>query len=109
MTPLGFFNQSITVYPKTAYNRYARVVVGAGVNKDCRFQRGTKVIMLPTGQTKIIEAILYAKADLDIHINDRVDYGSDKYQVFGLSEPVDGNGVVNHLKLTLTKWQETSI
>jgi len=62
---------------------------------------------MPNGQTKIIEAVVYLKSGLNININDRVDYGSDKYQVFSKSEPVDGNGNTNHLKLDLTKWEIT--
>lgn len=108
MNPIGFFNQSITVYPKSNYNRYGRVVIGAGSEANCRFQKVTKTRLLPNGETKIIEAVVYTKAGLSININDRVDFGSDKYQVFGKSEPVDGNGVVNHLKLELLRWQETS-
>jgi hypothetical protein len=108
MSITSLFNQTITVYPKTSNDRYGRVVIGAGSSNNCRFQKINKIVLLPTGQTKVINAIVYAQPDLNIHVNDRVDYSSESYQVFGLSEAVDGNGVINHLKLELTKWQTTS-
>lgn len=108
MTVRAFFNQIMTVYPKASYNRYGRVVTTTGTEENCRFQKGTRSVLMPNGQTKVIEGIIYTKAGLSVNINDRIDYAGDKYQVFSKSEPVDGSGNVNHLKLELTKWQETS-
>jgi len=107
MSIKGFFNQEITLYPKSSRNRYGRVVIGSGTDYNARFQKVSKSRLLPNGQTLLIAGIMYAKSGLSININDRVDYGTDYYKVWGKTEPVDGQGNVHHLKLELIKWVET--
>lgn len=108
MTPVGFFNQSITVSSKTGNNRYARATFGEGDENNARFQIKNKSRLLPNGQVVMIEAIMYCKGDLNININDKVVYGTNNYKVYSKSEAIDGEGNINHLKLEVVKWQEIS-
>ncbi|MBU1110785.1 hypothetical protein KKB83_04155 [Patescibacteria group bacterium] len=108
MNPVGFFNQTITVATKTANNRYGRATFGTGTDQNARFQKKNKEKLLPNGQLVTIEAIVYCKGSLSININDKITYGSDNYKVYSKSEAIDGEGNINHLKLELIKWLETS-
>lgn len=107
MSIKGFFNQEVTLYPKSSRNRYGRVVIGDGTDYNARFQKVSKTKLLPNGQVVLVTGVMYAKEDLDIDLNDRVDYGDDYYKVWGRTESIDGQGNIHHLKLELIKWVET--
>jgi len=82
-------------------------VIGDGTDYNARFKKISKTKLLPNGQVLMITGLMHAKADLDININDRVDFGDDYYKVWGKTEPVGGQGNVHHLRLELIKWVET--
>jgi hypothetical protein len=107
MIPNGFFNQTISLYTRSSYDRYGREVVGEAVSYKARVQEKTKSRLLPNGQVIQIDAIAYVQSDLGVSTNDRIDVGSVKYKVVGKSAAVDGHGKTNHIKLELTKWQLT--
>jgi len=107
MKPTNFFNQSITLYSKSSYNRYGREVIGTGTSYKARVQLTNKSRLLLNGQVQVIDAIAYVQPDLTVAVNDRIDVGSNKYKVQGIYTAVDGQGNTNHIKLELIKWQET--
>ena len=96
MNPESLFNQTLTIYNKTSYNKYGREVVGSGTNVSGRLIIKTLSRLLPNGQTVQIEAIAYVPADTTVEVNATVTYA-----------PVDMDGEVNHIKIELTKWQAT--
>jgi hypothetical protein len=105
MNPTGLFNQTISLYTRSSYDRYGREVVGEAVSYKARFQEMTKSRLLPNGQVIKIDAVAYVQSDLTVAVNDRVDVGTVKYKIIGKSTAVDGQGNTNHIKLELTKWQ----
>lgn len=107
MSLRGLFNQTITVYNQSSFNAEGREVVGAGTDYQVRFQETTRQKLMLNGNIITIDAVVYIQADADVEVGDRVDYGSDKYKVFGKYQAVDGSGSTHHIKLELTLWRET--
>lgn len=104
---LGLFNQTVTLYSRSSYNEFGREVVGSGVTYKARVQPVTKTRLLPNGETVRIDSIVYAEPGMLVNIDDRIDYDSSKYKVFGKSLAVDGAGKTQHIKLELIEWKET--
>lgn len=107
MSIKSFFNQSLVLYPKTGYDRYARMVVGSGTDYNVRFEAKEKTKVLENGEVVTILGIVYADGGLEININDKVTYNGVDYKVFSKKAEVDGAGNIHHLKLELIKWAET--
>jgi len=108
MSLKGMFNQTITLYNKSALDKFGRETYSASSSVKCRFQKKTITRLFPTGttaETKVIEAIVYLPSDTTINIGDKVTYSSVDYKVFGRYDAVDGSGATNHIKVELTKWQ----
>lgn len=107
MSISGLLNQKVTVYNKTGYNRYGRETVGSAGYVYARMQVGKKSKLLPNGQVQTVEAIAFVLPDTTIAVNDKVTYDSIDYKVADVSKMVDDTGTVNHLELSLIKWQTT--
>lgn len=107
MSLSGLLNQTVTIYPKSSYNKYGREVVSSGAENCARVQEVSKSKLLPNGQTINIDLIVYLKNNVTVSINDKLDYLGTKYKVFSFSKPVDGSGQLHHIKIECIKWQET--
>lgn len=101
-----FFNQTITLYNKSSYDKFGKLVVGAGSSVSCRVQEGTKNVMRADGQVINILATVYMGPSETISVNDKVTYNSTDYKVYRKYVTVDGKGDANHIKIELIKWQE---
>lgn len=106
MAVTDFFNQTITLYNRTSYNKYGKLVVGSGTSVSCRVQEGTKNIVTPDGQNITILAVVYVSPSTTVSVNDKVAYNSVDYKVYRKYVTVDGSGTANHIKIELIKWQE---
>lgn len=104
----GFFNQVLTIYARTEYDKYGREVADTGTEVAGRFQRTTERKMLPNGAMITIDAIAYVPSSTVVAIDDRVDIENDtnKYKVVDKYDAVDGLGNTHHIKLNLIKWRE---
>ncbi len=98
-------NQSITIYPKSGFDKFGRAVTTTGVSEKARVQKTTKQRLLPNNTLVVIEAVAYVRQDSVANVDDRIDYDSQKYKVYGKYEAKDGAGVTSHYKLELVKWQ----
>lgn len=105
MSLTGLLNQTVSLYTRTSYDRYGREVVGSSVDYYGRVQEVSKSKLLPNGQTIIISLIVYIKPTVSININDKITYNSVNYKVFSVTKPVDGSGVLHHIKLECTRWE----
>jgi hypothetical protein len=106
MAVTDFFNQTITLYSRASYNKFGKLVVGAGVNYPARVQEGTKNVLLPNGQVIEILAKVYISPDVTVAVNDKIVYGGKEYKTYSKYVTVDGSGNANHISLELIKWQE---
>ena len=100
----SLLNQTITHYPNAGKDRYGRDLDGSGTSYNARFQYASDERILPNGQVVTIDAIVYVAPDVTVNVDDRIDYGGERYRVHGKSTPVDMNGNTHHIKLKLTKW-----
>ena len=107
MSLKSLFNQTLTFYAKSSYNSYGREIVGSAVSVKGRFQETTKRVLLPNGNLLTIDGIVYVPADTTVNTDDRMDYGGNKFKVYGKYSAVDGKGDTNHIKLHVVKWKET--
>lgn len=101
----NLLNQTITHYPKSSLNKYGRESVGSASTLKGRVQPTTKSRLLPTGQTVLIELIIFLKGSETVNIGDKIVYSGTSYKVFGKKVGVDGRGNNHHIQLELTKWQ----
>lgn len=106
MAVTDLLNQTITLYTRSSYNKYGKLVVGSGTSYKARFQRHTKDILSATGEVIHIEAIVYVAPSVTVNVNDKVTFSGTDYKVFTKYDAVDGSGTTNHIKLELIKWQE---
>lgn len=107
MSITGLMNQTITISTKSGYNAYGRETVGVETDVVARFQKKTKMKVLPNGSVLTIEAIVYVPSDTVVGVDDKVTYSGSDYKVHGIYEAVDGQGRKNHLKIELIKWKAT--
>jgi len=108
MSLKGLLNQTITLYNKSALDKFGRETYAASSSVKCRFQRKTITRLVPTGstaETKVIEAIVYLPSNTTINIGDKLTYGSVDYKVFGRYDAIDGAGATNHIRVEVTKWE----
>lgn len=101
-------NQTITVYSKTGYNLYGEVTTGSGTSVSARVELTNKNVLQPNGQVVTLLARVFVGPTASISIEDRVDFGSNKYKVFNKDVLVDSNGTTRHYELQLTQWQEAN-
>ncbi|MBC8552546.1 MAG: hypothetical protein H8D23_23195 [Candidatus Brocadiales bacterium] len=106
MAVTDFFNQTITLYNKSSYDKYGKMVVGSGTSVSARVQEDTKNVVLTNGQVITILATVYVAPSTTVSVNDKVTYSSVNYKVFRKYKTVDGKGDANHIKLELIKWTE---
>lgn len=106
MAVIDLMNQTITLYPRSGYDKWGKLSLGAGTNYKARVQEGTKNEFLPTGQVVNIVITAYVAPDVSVEVNDKVTYSSVDYKVYKKYVTVDGSGDANHIKLELIKWQE---
>lgn len=106
MAVLDFFNQTITLYTRSSYNKFGKLVVGSGTSVSARVQEDTKNVILTNGQVITILAIAYVSPSITVAVNDKVTYDSVDYKVYRKYKTVDGKGDANHIKLELVKWIE---
>lgn len=99
-------NQTITLYPKATIDAYGRRQVGAGVSHPARVQETTKAVLLASGETVNIDAIVFLKSTVSVEHGDKITYDGNDYKVFRRNTSVDGSGDTHHIKLEITKWQE---
>ena len=107
MSLAGLLNQTVTIYNKSRYDAYGHEVVGSGTSVKARFQETTKRKLLPNGNLLTIDGIVYVPSDTLVNTDDRLDYNSTKFKVYGKYSAIEGNGQVNHVKLEVIKWKET--
>jgi hypothetical protein len=107
MSYSGLLNQIITLYPKSSYNAQGREVNGSGTTYKARFEKKTKRKLMDNGQLVLIEATVFVKSDFPATIDDRIDYGTDKYRVFNKYDCIGANGEVHHIELQLIRWRQT--
>lgn len=105
MAVQDFFNQTITLYPTSSYDRYGKLVTGSGTEYPARFQETTKDVLSPTGELIHIVGIVYVSPNITIAVNDKVTYSGSDFKVFKKYSAVDGQGATSHIKLELIKWQ----
>ena len=106
MSVTDFFNQTITLYNRSSYDKYGKLVVGSGSSVSARVQEDTKNVVLTNGQVITILATAYVNASTTVSANDKVTYSSVDYKVYRKYKTVDGAGDANHIKLELIKWTE---
>lgn len=106
MAVTDMFNQTVTLYSRSSYNKYGKLVVGAGTDYKARFQEETRDVLGATGDVIHIVGTVYVPATVTIAVNDKVTYSGNDYKVFQKYSAVDGTGTSNHIKLELIKWQE---
>lgn len=106
MSVTYFFNQTITLYTRSAYDKYGKMVVGSGSSVSARVQQANKNKTDQNGQVISILLTVYVAPDTTVSVNDKVTYNSTDYKVAYKYVTVDGSGDVNHIKLELIKWQE---
>ena len=99
-------NQTITLYTRSSYDKYGKLVVGSGTNYKARFQEQTKDVLGANGDVIHIVGTVYVAPSVTIAVNDKVTYNGNDYKVFQRYSAVDGTGTSNHIKLELIKWQE---
>jgi hypothetical protein len=98
-------NQTITHYPRTAYNTYGEQTDSAsGVDYKARVELKTMRRLQVNGEVKIIDGKVFILDDPGILIDERVDYNSVKYRVHSVKQNVDGQGNVHHVTLEIKKW-----
>lgn len=98
-------NQSVTIYRKSGYGNDGRPTTSTPATASARVQKTTKQRLLPNNSLVTIVAIAYVLPNTVVEVEDRVDYGNDKYKVFSKNVAVDGDGDTHHIKLELQKWQ----
>ena len=98
-----YLNQTVTHYARGSYDGYGREVDGATTVYNARVELFTKQLLLPNGETTLIDGRCFINGNPEISIDDRIDYNSVKYRIFGKKENVDGQGAVHHITLTLQK------
>lgn len=104
MSFASLLNQDITVYSKTARDRYGKETFGSGTSVKARFQHVRKSKVLATNEVLTIDAIVFLEGDVSIEMNDKISYGGINYKVVGRNSSVDGQGNVHHYELELQKW-----
>lgn len=101
----SLFNQTISLYNKSSYDDEGREVVGSATSVRCRFQRTSKRRLLPNGTLLTIDAIVYIPGTTSINTDDKVTFAGVNYKVIGRYDAIGANGVANHIKLEVVKWQ----
>lgn len=112
MSLTGLLNQTITIYPITGYSDDGRESVSAGVSAKARFQATSKRNLQPKfidGKSTVVEvnAIAYVPADTVVEEDYKVSYSGVDYKVVTKYAVPGANGVTDHIKLELQKWQST--
>lgn len=107
MSLQSLLNQTITIYNKSNYNAYGRVRTGSGTEVSARFSPKIKRTLLPNGTVEQIDAIAHVLPSVTVDVDDRVDYGTEKYKVLFKYAAPDGAGNTNHIRLALVRWQIT--
>lgn len=102
----GFLNQDATVYNQSSLDRYGRENFGSGTSIKCRFERKKKAKLMPSGETQIIDGIVYCKPDITVNVDDKLTFDSNNYKVLNKESVVVGNGTTHHLELEVIKWQQ---
>lgn len=100
----GLLNQTITHYPRSGYDKTGRPTTSTGTTLKARVQKQNKTRLLPNNAVVNILASVYVEPTT-ILVDDRIDYGTDKYKVLSRSEAIGERGEINHLKLELIKWE----
>ncbi|HYD35553.1 MAG TPA: hypothetical protein VD999_05775 [Vitreimonas sp.] len=98
-------NQTVTLYSKSSLDRYGREAFGATRTYKVRIQEVSKSKFLGNGQVVPVLAIAYFAPEVTINVDDRVDYGSNNYKVFGKNVAYGADGTAHHIKVELIKWQ----
>ena len=106
MAVTDFFNQTITLYNRSSYDKFGKMVVGSGTSVSARVQENTKDVVLTNGQIITILATVYVAPATTVSVNDKVTYDSTNFKVHRKYKTVDGLGTVSHIKLELIKWTE---
>lgn len=99
------FKQTITIYPKSGYDKFGKPTNSTSATVSARVQKTTRQRLLPNNSLVLILAIVYVPATTVVNVDDKVTYSGIDYKVFSKSEAIDGMGAVNHIKLELQKWQ----
>ena len=105
MSLTSLLNQTITLYSKSGYDEYGTEVEGSGTGYKGRFQPVTKTRLLPTGETTIIDGIVFLPPGITVEQGDKLVYSGVNYKVFAKKTEVDGRGNTHHLELEVQKWQ----
>ena len=98
-------NQTVTLYARTSYDKYGKVVVGAGTDYPARFQEETKDVLGANGDVIHVVGTVYVNPSVTVEVNDKITYSGNNFRVFQKYSAVDGAGVTNHIRLELIKWQ----
>lgn len=105
MSIANLFNQSISIYPRTGYDKTGRPTSSTPTTVSARVQKTTRQRLLPNNSLAIIVAIVYVPATTVVNVDDKIVYGTDNYKVFAKYNATDGDGDTHHIKLELSKWQ----
>lgn len=105
MTVGSLLNQTITIYNKSSYDEFGRLVLGSGIDVNARFQPETKRKLLPNGDILTIDAIAYVPSDTTVETDDKVVYGGNTFKTISKYPTPDGKGNTYFIKLELSKWQ----
>lgn len=109
MLPNHLFNQTITLYNRSAYDGYGKESYGSGSSQKARIQLTSK----PTYEYSvegidatqyIISAIMYLKSTVTVTEGDKITFGSNNYRVHSVKPAIDGEGNTNHIRVDCTKW-----
>lgn len=101
----SLLNQTITHYPKSSLDGYGRENVGSASTLKARVQLTTKSRLISTGETVLIELIVFLKGTESVNNGDKIIYSGVTYKVFSKKTGVGRNGDSHHLELECTKWQ----
>ena len=101
----NLLSQTITIYNKSSYDEFGRLVLGAGIDINARVQPKSTRRLLPNGDVLTIDALTYVPADTTVNTDDKIVYGNDTYKVYGKYPTPDGKGNTAFIRLELLKWQ----
>jgi len=104
MAITSFYNQTISLSPQSGHDAYGRERFTTEADYNARVQVQSMTKLMPNGQVKQIDAVMYISPEVAIDYDDKVTYDDTDYKVVGINEQVDGKGDVHHLKVQLALW-----
>lgn len=99
----GLLNQSATLYNGSSVDEYGRDSYAAGTTVKCRFEEVDKSRLLPNGEIKQIDGIVFVQGDATVNIGDKITYSSVNYRVVSKNVVV-ARATTHHIELEVQRW-----